>query len=49
MQRAYTRSETLWQEMRGLLKKSPDTATRERMNLVADELNRPGFCRGPVV
>ncbi len=38
MQRAYTRSETLWQEMRGLLKKSPDTATRERMNLVADEL-----------
>ena len=38
MQRAYTRSETLWQEMLGLLKKSPDTATRERMNLVADEL-----------
>jgi hypothetical protein len=38
MQRVYARSEALWQEMRGLLKKSPDAASSERMNLVADEL-----------
>ena len=38
VQRVYARSEALWQEMRGLLKKSPDAASSERMNLVADEL-----------
>jgi len=38
VQRVYARSEALWQEMRGLLKKSPDAASIERINLVADEL-----------
>ena len=38
VQRVYARSEAHWQEMRGLLKKSPDAASSERMNLVADEL-----------
>ena len=38
MQRTFARSEALWQEMRGLLKKAPDAAGSERLNLVADEL-----------
>lgn len=38
VQRVYARSEALWQEMRGLLKKSPDAASSERINLLADEL-----------
>ncbi len=38
LQRTYTRSESLWQEMRGLLKKAPEAAGNERLNLVADDL-----------
>jgi len=37
-QRAYARSEVLWQEMRDLLKKTPASASAERINQVADEL-----------
>ena len=38
VQRTYARSEFLWQEMRGLLRKSPDALSIERINLIADEL-----------
>lgn len=38
VQRTFARSEVLWQEIRGLLKKAPDAAGSERLNLVADEL-----------
>ncbi len=38
VQRTFARSEVLWQEIRGLLKKAPDATGSERLNLVADEL-----------
>lgn len=38
IQRTHLRSEALWQEMRQALKKAPDAASVERVNLIADEL-----------
>jgi len=38
VQRVYARSEALWQEMRGALKKAPDTAAVERFNQISDEM-----------
>lgn len=38
VQKTLARTETAWQEMRGLLKKQPDAATGERVNQLADEL-----------
>lgn len=38
MQRAYTRSEALWRNARAAEEVAGHAATRERMNLVADEL-----------
>lgn len=38
IQRVYTRSEALWQDMRGALKQAPSAASIERVNQLADEL-----------
>ncbi|MFZ2268127.1 MAG: type IV pili methyl-accepting chemotaxis transducer N-terminal domain-containing protein [Azonexus sp.] len=38
IQRTYTRSEALWQDLRGALKQAPTVASAERVNQLADEL-----------
>lgn len=38
VQRVYARSEALWQEMRGALRKAPDAAAVERFNQISDEM-----------
>jgi hypothetical protein len=38
VQRVYARNEALWGEMRQILKKSPDSASIEQVNQLADEL-----------
>lgn len=38
IQRTFARSDALWQELRGLLKKAPNAASTERVNQLADEL-----------
>lgn len=38
IQRTWSRSDALWQELRALLKKAPNAASTERVNQLADEL-----------